>query len=51
MESIGWHYADVDALTEAVGWKSSHTFKGQDHATGHGFYKAWKNKPKISLCE
>ncbi len=47
MESIGWHFADVDALTEAVGWKSSHTFKAsQDDATGH-FYKAWKNTTNL----
>ena len=38
MESIGWRVPDVHALTHAVGWKSSHTFKAsQDDGTGwHG---------------
>ena len=39
MESIGWRVPDVHALTHAVGWKSSHTFKASqddgDDGTGH----------------
>ena len=52
MESIGWRVPDVHALTHAVGWKSSHTFKAsQDDGTGHNSFTRHGKTQQISLCE
>lgn len=49
MESIGWRFPDVHALTHAVGWKSSHTFKASQDDGSHNSF-TWHGKTQqISL--